>query len=427
MKIKILKHQLAFIQSSSEWTGLVAGFGSGKTDALVITAIHNHIKYKELGRKNIHLLIEPTGSMLRDILVPKIENWLNNYNIDYEHKISNNEFHTKYGIFRLRSGENYIRLPGQEVVNSYIDEYDKFSSKKDQEEILDYIVARTRASQENNQKYIVTTPESGRNMELMFPVEGTYENKTLIKACTKDNPFLPPNYIESLKNRFDEIRLKAYLSGEYVNLTKGKAYYQFNNDMIKEFNIQDFSLLNIAFDFNVDPMVATISVERDGKQIVIDEYWRKGSNTYEACNAIADKIFKFRPRQTIDINIYGDASGQARSANSNLSNYQIIEQILKPYARTFRFNIPSSNPNVVDRINIVNNCFEKKIVEIDKKCIHLIEDLKQVNFSPDGRNIDKRSDNNLTHISDALGYLLAYKYPLSIRFNGSTFINGRKV
>jgi hypothetical protein len=43
---------------------------------------------------------------------------------------------------------------------------------------------------------------------------------------------------------------------------------------------------------------------------------------------------------------------------------------------------------------------------IDRKCRRVIRDLEQVSYKPDSGVVDKDSGPDLTHLSDALGYLL---------------------
>jgi hypothetical protein len=48
---------------------------------------------------------------------------------------------------------------------------------------------------------------------------------------------------------------------------------------------------------------------------------------------------------------------------------------------------------------------ERRLV-VDRECRELIKDLEQVGYKPGSGQIDKESDSERTHLSDALGYLL---------------------
>ena len=66
--------------------------------------------------------------------------------------------------------------------------------------------------------------------------------------------------------------------------------------------------------------------------------------------------------------------------------------------------IERRNPPVVDRVNLVNKMMESLIV--DPSCKIMIRDFDQVTNKPNTREIDKGSNKELSHISDALGYAL---------------------
>src|ERR1700733_16083633 len=82
--------------------------------------------------------------------------------------------------------------------------------------------------------------------------------------------------------------------------------------------------------------------------------------------------------------------------------------------------LPSSNPSVADRINCVNakiaNAKGERRLGVNRRCVQLIKDLEQVCWKTDAtgnklRDVDF-SNPARTHASDALGYLIAQKFPM---------------
>ena len=61
---------------------------------------------------------------------------------------------------------------------------------------------------------------------------------------------------------------------------------------------------------------------------------------------------------------------------------------------------------------------------ISSKCVELIKDLDSITFKENSSELDK-SDPDRTHMSDALGYLIHNKYPLTIDNNGNKAITTR--
>ena len=153
--------------------------------------------------------------------------------------------------------------------------------------------------------------------------------------------------------------------------------------------------------------------EKDNMQEVrvFDEIWMRNSNTEECC-----KEFKLRyPNHNAGVTLYGDATGNARSTNSNVTNWKIIEYELRRYG--IKRRVRNSNPAERDRINAVNgmicNSKGERRVQINPQCKHLIRDLEQVPYKMGSVQIDKTKDVTLTHPSDAFGYFIEREWSLN--------------
>ena len=153
---------------------------------------------------------------------------------------------------------------------------------------------------------------------------------------------------------------------------------------------------------------------------VVDEIVLSDSNTLEACQAFASRVQQFDPGNVIQVQVYGDAAGSARST-AGKSDYQIIREFFRTEPR-FRvsYHLPSANPSIRDRVNAVNamlcNSQGMRRLFIDPRCRRLIRDLERVVWKADGHDnvgaqLDK-SDPELTHVSDALGYFVEREFGL---------------
>jgi len=154
---------------------------------------------------------------------------------------------------------------------------------------------------------------------------------------------------------------------------------------------------------------------------VLDEIILPNSNTEEACRVFQERTAPWIARQnSVELRIYGDAAGGARST-AGKSDYQIIREFFRR-ATQYRasYHVPQANPAVRDRINAMNSklCNSLGIVGllVDPKCKRLVKDLEQVAWKADSNGrmtgeIDK-SNAELTHVSDALGYLIEREFGL---------------
>jgi len=126
----------------------------------------------------------------------------------------------------------------------------------------------------------------------------------------------------------------------------------------------------------------------------------RNSDIFRLCDAIkdyyGDRIFI----------VTGDASGSNRSAMTRgaLNFYQIIKEELKLPRNAFK--VPTFNPSIKNSRVLLNSILEKHPdIKIDASCEYLINDLQNVQCTPDG-DIDKGKDAALTHLLDGFRYYL---------------------
>src|SRR5690606_2058978 len=141
------------------------------------------------------------------------------------------------------------------------------------------------------------------------------------------------------------------------------------------------------------------------------------SNTKRVCQKI---IADWGERHKGRVYVYGDATGGVKgSAKLDGSDWDIIWQMLKPVFEGRIFNrVPDGNPKERVRVNAVNtrlrtaNCTIRALID-PVMCQHLCEDLDSVSVleGTDGE-IDKDTNAELSHISDAWGYYVVEKFPV---------------
>ena len=154
---------------------------------------------------------------------------------------------------------------------------------------------------------------------------------------------------------------------------------------------------------------------------VLDEIVLPNSNTAEMCEAFVSRVRSWGPLvPSYTVRLYGDAAGAARSTAGH-SDYEIIRQFYQT-APDFHvsYHNKSSNPLVRDRVNAVNamlcnNQGERRLL-VNPCCKQLIRDLERVNWKADSHDnllpqLDKTNP-GLTHVSDALGYLIESEFGL---------------
>lgn len=264
-----------------------------------------------------------------------------------------------------------------------------------------------------------------------------------------------PAEIESARRMLDELTFRQEYEASFVSFT-GRAYYNFDEatHTSKALAYNPHAPLIFCFDFNVSPGVAVVLQEQVlpgcfermpnprlfrgseafkqalasdrsdawirrpvvGTGVIGEVHIPQNSTTPAVCHRL---IQDWGDHQG-EIYCYGDASGGASgSAKVQGSDWDLIYQIMtQHFGGRVNMMVPRANPSERSRVNAVNARLKTAdgtiLMLIDQEaCINLIKDLEGVRVLEGGSGeIDKKRDKKLTHISDALGYYIAYEFPV---------------
>jgi hypothetical protein len=177
--------------------------------------------------------MEPTGPLIRDIWQNDFDDFLEAYGIPYTFRVSplpEYLLHLPGGDTKIlcRSFENWTRIIGLNLAWVLADEIDTVAPSI-ASRAFPKILGRLRSG--NIRQFgAASTPEGFRWMFNTFASEEAQgrSDRRLIKMRTQDNPYLPPDFIERLQANYDSNLLRAYLDGEFINLTTGTVYDRFD-------------------------------------------------------------------------------------------------------------------------------------------------------------------------------------------------------
>ena len=390
--------QLAFVtDNQTQIIGISAGYGAGKTRALAAKAV----TLAAANQGFIGCVMEPTGPLIRDIWQNDFEDFLEHYDIPYTFRASplpEYMLHLPGGDTKIlcRSFENWSRIIGLNLAWVLADEIDTVTPAI-ANKAFPKILGRLRSG--NVRQFgAASTPEGFRWMWTTFGSEDaqTRQDRKLIKMRSVDNPHLPPDFIERLEANYDPTLLKAYLDGEFVNLTTGTVYDRFDRTkhVINKLPDTEREPLRIGVDFNVGNMSAVIGVKLNNTLLVIDEV----SGAHDT-DSLAQQIKARYPNR--QIYVYPDASGGNRSTNASQTDIQILES----YGMANQS--PRANPPVRDRVSAVQALLEngkgQVRLQISATCKRMIECLELQCYTEKG---DPDKDAGHDHMNDALGYLI---------------------
>ena len=408
LRLQMTEPQARFFQLRDKYPAFVGGFGTGKTETLANCAIRDGLESSSA----LIALYEPTYDLVRLILAPRMEEKLSSLGIRYKYNKQENIIYTssgQCGDFVLRTLENPARIIGYESYRAHVDEIDTL--KKDQAKLAwQKIIARNRQRPDGiaepfNRVSAYTTPEGYR---FVYDTWGRNPKPgyVMIQAATYSNPFLPDDYVQTLRDSYPAALIDAYIEGRFTNLTSGSVYPDFNRVLNhSDATLQEGEPALIGMDFNRLHMSAVIYVMRDGWPVAVDEI-TDGRDTPQMVELFLERY----KRRGHAVTIFPDASGQnSSSKNASESDLSIIRQA------GLAVRVNSTNPAIMDRVNAVNALIlngqgERRLKVNTHRCPHLTDGLEQQAFDKNGMP-DKSS--GIDHVIDAAGYPLAHMFPVN--------------
>jgi phage terminase large subunit len=417
--LRLTDPQFELVTTDKRFPAMVAGFGSGKTEALLKRAMRLKFAYPML---NIAYYM-PTYDLIRTIAFPRFEEML--AEMGFVEGGPNAHYKTiktltpmikfnGYGEIIMRTMDNPARIVGYEVADSFVDELDTLK-EADAKLVWQKIFARNRQKKpdgEANTIAVGTTPEGFRFVYNTWHKEPPSDEYELIKASTYSNARnLPDNYISDMIALYPANLIEAYLNGEFVNLTSGTVYLNYNrfangsNETIKTGEEKaECEDLHIGMDFNVTKMSAVVFVQRGNDPHAVAEL--TGVFDTPAMIKLITERWKDKGH---NVYVYPDASGNARKSNdASVSDISLLR------GAGFTVFANSANPAVRDRVLSVNAMLAngeglRRLKVNAAMCPDFAAGLEQQVYDKNGEP-DKTQGKD--HINDAGGYFIVYRFPV---------------
>lgn len=397
-----------FLQMPEKYKAFVAGFGSGKTWVGSCGLMAHTFKHPRIDSG----YFAPTYKLIKGVFYPTIDEVAYDHGFDARIKVSDHEVHLSrgrkhYGVIHCRTMDNPANIVGFKIGHALVDELDILTADKARD-AWRKIIARMRYKVEGlkNGVDVTTTPEGFRFTYEQFKKDPT-ESYGLIQASTYDNATnLNDDYIASLVETYPQELISAYLHGQFVNLTSGTVYTNFDRKLSHSDEVENSTEpLYIGMDFNVGKMSAVVHVMREKLPVAVAEI-NDILDTPNMINVIKNRYAK----SGRVIKIYPDASGNSRkTVNASDTDHSLLKQA------GFIVKANNRNPSVRDRINsmqaMLENAKGERRYKINTdKCPKYTEALEQQAYDKNGEP-DKQNDKD--HPNDAGGYFISYEFPLT--------------
>lgn len=298
----------------------------------------------------------------------------------------------------LRSADNYDSMRGVSLDFVVFDEAAYMNMQVWTE------VIRPALSDRQGSALFISTPKSLNWFKDLYDFAKTDDNWSSHSFTTLQGGNVPIEEIEAAKKDLDEKTFRQEYEASFETYS-GVVYYAFGDEnIVKRTITEDDKVLYCGIDFNVNPVSCVVTVPIENGFHQIDEINIYGSNTDELVEEIRNRY----PTQKI-VAFPDPAGAQNKTSASGKTDISILENagFIVKYRR--------SHAKVRDRINAVNSKLcsttkERKYL-IDPKCKNTIKALRQHSYK-EGTRIPNKDD-GFDHITDALGYLIEYNYPIT--------------
>lgn len=389
---------------------LMGGYGSGKTLPFGKRAIASALQNAPCPVA----CVSPTFPMARTTTVATIkallsgkQSILGRRNFVWKYNVTTHEFSIRYrgrdATIIIYSGEDPDALKGPNLAAAYMDE--PFLMEK---AVFDQMLYRVRHPDAKLLEMALTgTPEGlGWGYELVEGEDAEKLDVGLVRLSTLDNPVLPPEYKRRLLASMSELEQRAYVKGEFVDLTQGLVFHSFDRRAnVGEFDRPKNARLGVGMDFNVNPFCHVVFWYTDDRIHFFAEEERADADTDLVCGDLHSRYWDKGLRD-----IFPDASGVQRRTSAPGGKTDFY------YIRRHGFNIqaPPKNAGVRDTFLSANGAMRRvaadgqRCLTVSPKCRRLVKYLTQYSYAKMTTNEQKA----FRHLIDAFRYPVDRLFPV---------------
>ena len=390
--------QKTIADSDKRFRVLVSGRRFGKTHL----AIRELCKAASQPNRKV-FYVAPSYRMAKQIVWDQLKNRLRE--LKWIKRINESDLSIRLvndSLISLRGADNEDSMRGVGLNFVVLDEFSDIDQK------AWYEVLRPTLSDTGGSALFCGTPKGIGNWayDIFQHSKIDVDNWQSFQYTTIEGGQVPAEEIHQARNDLDERTFRQEYEASFETFS-GTIYYNYSQDSVYK---EDISVLNeakhlyIGMDFNINPMSACIGVRTERGLVIIDEITIHGSNTDEMVQEIKSRY----PNR--GITIYPDpASRQRKTSAAGRTDLSILVNA------GFRTLTRPRHPAVRDRINAVNSALKSadglQKLWIAPKCKAVIRSLSRQIYK-EGTSIPDNNE-NLSHMNDALGYMVEYMYPVT--------------
>jgi len=418
-KKECLKHQSASINmirmhTEIPYVFLIGGFGAGKSMTDVMLCLFLYACYAKSPEPITIGILGVTIKLLKQTVIADLERAFDAAGIPYR---DNSQAGTltvgqiTFVYLAMQNPDDIYAFNFHAAICDEIDEVPADRVKKIvtaiQERCRAMIPASINGKMPAREPFIFfSTTAQGLGGTYMLTEEFRQKGvpHAIIRARTQDNPYLAPGQLKLLRQLYTEDEARAFLDGEFVNLSVGRVYPEFN------------PAKHVYMKFPVK--TGTVTVDENGKKHYTGETIYVGQDFnagYNAAVMVVERAGTMHVVNTAHWDYVGDGARQLRQmyptnrivmipdANGKEIMSGFVEEYENNDIEIFWNNI---NPSITERITGVNKAFRMGQLVIHEGQDKLQMCLQTRDFDDQGKPRKGKGPNALDHWGDAMEYAI---------------------
>jgi PBSX family phage terminase large subunit len=355
MDIRLPPYQREFVLADESYLALVAGLGSGKSYAGCVRglmAAGGRIGSRTIRTPNLGIVTAPTYTMLRDATIRTFREVAGDAIINFN-KTELRATISNGSEVLFRSTEKPEHLRGPSISWWLGDEAALYRPN-----IWAIMIGRLRQFGQNGYAFLTTTPK-GRDwiwQKFIRDInpENAYRYK-LLRAKTKDNPFLDAEFIKSLYDEYKGDFAKQELEGEFVGF-EGLIYPEFDREIHTTNHTIDLNnykqiIAGVDWGYNNPGVILIAGLDGDDNVHVLHEEYQRRRPIEEWVN-VADQLNNLYrvtdwycdPSKPDYIQKFQEVGLQATKANNSVETgiQELRQRLMKTYSNRPRLTLSTS-------------------------------------------------------------------------------------
>lgn len=290
IKKRLLPHQARFVQAPFVFEDLrffflIAGYGAGKTSSLVDLTLRAIAHYSgKRDREGMQPKIGVCGitlTFLKKTFSGKLVTALRQSKTTHNYDKANNIIYVAGVELHLVAIEDSSNLYGYDWACALVDELDELPTHA-AIDVVKSINDRCRQIVEDARPPFLAFATTSQGLKGTYQVVQNFRKQgigyMIMRARTRDNIFLPKEYVETQYKIYNEKERECLLEGKFISINSGLVYPDYNpaKDKITDYDvyttIQQDDTVYIGQDFNIGFNKAVAGIVRDGVIYIVKEY-----------------------------------------------------------------------------------------------------------------------------------------------------------